>query len=61
MTTDAAVAELRANTGTQFDPRVVSAVINVVEQGVPLTVATSDGVRAVLAGAPVAQSAGVPS
>jgi HD-GYP domain-containing protein (c-di-GMP phosphodiesterase class II) len=57
MTRDAAVAELHANTGTQFDPRVVSALINVVEQGVPMTLSASDGVRAVLAGAPVAQSA----
>ena len=58
MTREAAVAELRSNTGTQFDPRVVTALINVVEQGVPMAVTTSDAVRAVLAGAPVAQSAG---
>ena len=55
MSREAAVAELRANTGTQFDPKVVAALIEVVEQGVPVTVTASDGVRAVLAGAPVAQ------
>ena len=58
MTREAAVAELRANTGNQFDPRCVTALVKVVEQGVPVTVTTSDAVRAVLAGAPVAQSAG---
>jgi HD-GYP domain-containing protein (c-di-GMP phosphodiesterase class II) len=61
MAAEAAVAELRANTGTQFDPKVVSALIKVAEQGVPLALSTSDGVRAVLAAAPVAQSAGVAS
>ena len=61
MTREAAVAELRANTGTQFDPKVVTALIKVVEHGVPVAVTTSDAVRAVLAGAPVAQSAGAPS
>jgi HD-GYP domain-containing protein (c-di-GMP phosphodiesterase class II) len=61
MTREAAVAELRENTGTQFDPKVVGALINVVEQGTPVSVTTSDGVRAVLAGAPVAQSAGATS
>jgi HD-GYP domain-containing protein (c-di-GMP phosphodiesterase class II) len=61
MTRDAAVAELRANTGTQFDPKVVTAVIRVVEHGVPAALPASDGVRAVLAGAPVAQSAGATS
>jgi HD-GYP domain-containing protein (c-di-GMP phosphodiesterase class II) len=61
MTRDAAVAELRANTGTQFDPKVVTALIKVVEHGIPLAMPASDGVRAVLAGAPVAQSAGAPS
>jgi HD-GYP domain-containing protein (c-di-GMP phosphodiesterase class II) len=61
MTREAAVAELSTNTGTQFDPKVVSALIKVVEQGVPVAITTSDAVRAVLAGAPVAQSAGAPS
>jgi len=58
MPREAAMAELRTNTGTQFDPKVVSALIKVVEQGTPIAVNTSDAVRAVLAAAPVAQSAG---
>jgi HD-GYP domain-containing protein (c-di-GMP phosphodiesterase class II) len=60
-TSEDAVAELVANTGTQFDPKVVTALINVVEQGTPVSVTTTEGVRAVLAGAPVAQSAGATS
>ena len=52
MPREAAIAELRANTGTQFDPKIVDALIKVVEQGAPVPVTTSDGVRAVLAGAP---------
>jgi HD-GYP domain-containing protein (c-di-GMP phosphodiesterase class II) len=58
MTTEAAIAELKANTGTQFDPRIVSALVKVVEQGAPAMLAATEGVRAVLASAPVAQSAG---
>jgi HD-GYP domain-containing protein (c-di-GMP phosphodiesterase class II) len=61
MPCETAIAELRANTGTQFDPKVVGALIRVVEQGVPLALTTSDGVRAVLAGAPMAQGAGATS
>jgi HD-GYP domain-containing protein (c-di-GMP phosphodiesterase class II) len=61
MSSDAAIAELRANTGTQFDPKVVGALIKVVEHGTPMAITTSDGVRAVLAGAPIAQSAGATS
>ena len=55
---EAAIAELRANTGTQFDPKIVAALTKVVEQGAPAVASTSDGVRAVLAGAPLPQSAG---
>jgi HD-GYP domain-containing protein (c-di-GMP phosphodiesterase class II) len=58
MTRDAAIAELHANTGTQFDPRIVAALIKVVEQGMPTALTATDGVRAVLAAAPVPQSAG---
>jgi HD-GYP domain-containing protein (c-di-GMP phosphodiesterase class II) len=58
MPQDAAIAELRANTGTQFDPKIVGALVKVVEHGTPMPVTTSDGVRAVLAGAPLPQSAG---
>jgi HD-GYP domain-containing protein (c-di-GMP phosphodiesterase class II) len=61
MNHEAALAELNANTGTQFDPKVVTALVRVAEQGVPVAVTTSDAVRAVLAGAPVAQSAGAAS
>jgi HD-GYP domain-containing protein (c-di-GMP phosphodiesterase class II) len=52
-----AVAELHANTGTQFDPKIVNALIKVVERGAPAALTSTEGVRAVLAGAPVAQSA----
>jgi HD-GYP domain-containing protein (c-di-GMP phosphodiesterase class II) len=55
---EAAIAELRENTGTQFDPKIVAALIKVAGQGAPSAVTTSDGVRAVLAGAPLPQSAG---
>jgi HD-GYP domain-containing protein (c-di-GMP phosphodiesterase class II) len=58
---EAAVAELRANTGTQFDPKIVTALIKVADQGTPATLSTTEGVRAVLASAPVAQSAGAAS
>ena len=61
MPREAAVAELHANTGTQFDPKIVAALIKVVEQGAPALVTTTDGVRAVLAAAPVPQSAGAAS
>jgi HD-GYP domain-containing protein (c-di-GMP phosphodiesterase class II) len=50
MTHDAAIAELRGNAGTQFEPHVVDAVVAVVERGVvDATEAYSDAVRAVLA------------
>jgi HD-GYP domain-containing protein (c-di-GMP phosphodiesterase class II) len=58
MTRDAAIAELHANTGTQFDPKIVTALIKVVEQGMPTALTATDGVRAVLAAAPLPQSAG---
>jgi HD-GYP domain-containing protein (c-di-GMP phosphodiesterase class II) len=61
MPRDAAIAELKANTGTQFDPRIVAALIKVVERGHVVALTTTDGVRAVLAGAPVPQSAGAAS
>jgi HD-GYP domain-containing protein (c-di-GMP phosphodiesterase class II) len=58
MSREHAVAELVANNGAQFDPKIVAAVIKVVAHGEPAAVTTIDGVRAVLAGAPVPQSAG---
>jgi HD-GYP domain-containing protein (c-di-GMP phosphodiesterase class II) len=44
---DAALKELEANAGMQFDPRVVAALVHVVEQGEPVLTPT-DQVRAVL-------------
>jgi HD-GYP domain-containing protein (c-di-GMP phosphodiesterase class II) len=44
---DAAVEELQANAGMQFDPRVVAALVQVVEHGEPV-LAPTDDVRAVL-------------
>ena len=50
MDTSAALEELRANAGTQFESRVVEAVVDVVEEGLGHeTEALSDAVRAVLA------------
>jgi HD-GYP domain-containing protein (c-di-GMP phosphodiesterase class II) len=57
MSLEDAVAELIANTGTQFDPKVVTALTTVVAQGEPMPVTTTDAVRAVLAGAPLPQGA----
>jgi HD-GYP domain-containing protein (c-di-GMP phosphodiesterase class II) len=54
MTPADAVAELKANAGTQFDPAVVSALSRVIERGEPV-VSTAADVRAVLAGAPIRQ------
>ena len=50
MPTEAAITELRTNAGTQFDPAVISVLVEVVEQGEP-ALASVNGVRAVLAGA----------
>jgi HD-GYP domain-containing protein (c-di-GMP phosphodiesterase class II) len=61
MAREDAVAELIANTGTQFDPKIVAALTKVVAHGEPAAVTTIDGVRAVLASAPVPQSAGAAS
>jgi HD-GYP domain-containing protein (c-di-GMP phosphodiesterase class II) len=44
---DAALAEMRANAGTQFDPRVIDALVHVIEHGQP-ALASTDDVRAVL-------------
>jgi HD-GYP domain-containing protein (c-di-GMP phosphodiesterase class II) len=61
MAREDAVAELIANTGTQFDPKIVAALTKVVAHGEPAAVTSIDGVRAVLASAPVPQSAGAAS
>jgi hypothetical protein len=47
-----AIAELEGNAGTQFDPLMVRALVEVVEEGEP-AVAGSEGIRAILAGKPV--------
>jgi HD-GYP domain-containing protein (c-di-GMP phosphodiesterase class II) len=52
MPPEAALAELELNSGTQFDPKMVAAVKKVVTER-PVVVSTSEGVRAVLAGAPL--------
>ena len=49
MSRAAAIAELRANAGTQFEPRVVEAVCTVVEADVEHAESYADAVRAVLA------------
>jgi HD-GYP domain-containing protein (c-di-GMP phosphodiesterase class II) len=56
MSPAAAVKELIDNAGTQFDPMVVAGLVSVIEQGIPVA-ATTDGVRAVLANRPSAESA----
>jgi HD-GYP domain-containing protein (c-di-GMP phosphodiesterase class II) len=53
---DAALAEMRANAGSQFDPRVVDALVHVVELGEPI-LSRSDDVRAVLASSRIARGA----
>jgi len=60
MSTEAAIDELVANAGTQFDPAVVEALMNAIEKGAPV-VTTSDDIRAVLANRTVPQGAGAPS
>jgi len=52
MSKEAALAELAAHSGTQFDPVVVAALAKVVQHGEPV-VNVADEVRAVLAGAPI--------
>jgi HD-GYP domain-containing protein (c-di-GMP phosphodiesterase class II) len=48
MSNEAAVKELIDNSGTQFDPVVVAALVSAIEQGAP-AITTADGVRAILA------------
>ena len=52
MSREAAVAELVANNGAQFDPKIVAALTKVVEHGEPAAVTSIEGIRAVLAGRP---------
>ena len=48
LSTEEAVQELRDHSGTQFDPRVVDALLDVIEEGEPV-VAGTDEIRAILA------------
>jgi HD-GYP domain-containing protein (c-di-GMP phosphodiesterase class II) len=57
MPREAAIEELHANSGSQFDPRIITAVVKVVLEGEPAQLASVEGVRAVLAGAPAPQGA----
>jgi HD-GYP domain-containing protein (c-di-GMP phosphodiesterase class II) len=50
MPRDEAVAELRANAGSQYEPRIVDALIRVLDETVEVAESYSDAVRAVLAG-----------
>jgi len=56
MRPEAALKELIDHAGTQFDPMVVAGLVSVVEQGTT-AVTTADGVRALLANRPTAESA----
>ncbi|HYP47799.1 MAG TPA: HD-GYP domain-containing protein, partial [Thermoleophilaceae bacterium] len=57
MPRSAAFAELEANSGTQFDPRVVRALIAVLKRGEPLAI-TTDQLRSVLAGTQLRREVG---
>jgi HD-GYP domain-containing protein (c-di-GMP phosphodiesterase class II) len=52
MSPEAACLQLLENAGTKFDPRVVDALVSVIERGAPVTGA-ADGVRTLLANRPV--------
>jgi HD-GYP domain-containing protein (c-di-GMP phosphodiesterase class II) len=52
MPRDEAIQELRANAGSQFEPRVVDALITVLDETEEMSQSYSDAVRAVLAGQP---------
>ena len=58
MSRDAALLELRTNSGTQFDPRVVEALDRVVERWEPDLAYTADDIRAVLAESAAGQRVG---
>lgn len=58
MSAEAALEELAANSGTQFDPTVVAALIHVIEKSQPRLVASpADDIRAVLAESALARHA----
>jgi putative nucleotidyltransferase with HDIG domain len=58
MSRDAALLELRTNSGTQFDPRAVEALDRVVERWEPDLAYTADDIRAVLAEGAAGQRVG---
>jgi HD domain len=58
MSTAAALEELRAGAGTQFDPTVVEALCAIIEAGAPDTTGAADEVRALLARTSVADGVG---
>ena len=49
MSSEAAISELAGNSGTQFDPKIVEALMRVIEHGEPVASPIADEVRAVLA------------
>jgi HD-GYP domain-containing protein (c-di-GMP phosphodiesterase class II) len=53
MSLDEALLALRLNAGSQFDPAVVSALVDVIEQEPPAKAATPHTVEAAAADAPV--------
>ncbi len=57
LSTAEALEELRSNSGTQFDPTVVRALVEIIEDGEPATAGT-DEIRAILARQPVAGRVG---
>jgi HD domain len=58
MSSAAAIEELRAGAGTQFDPAVVEALSTIIEAGAPASASAADEVRALLARTSVADSIG---
>jgi hypothetical protein len=58
MSPGAALEELRAGAGTQFDPAVVEALSSLIESGAPAVASAADEVRALLARTSLADSVG---
>jgi HD domain len=58
MSQTAALDELRAGAGTQFDPAVVDALCSLIESGAPAVASAADEVRALLARTSVAEGVG---
>ena len=60
MAREDAVAELRANAGSQFEPRIVDALVRVLDETEEVAETYGDAVRAVLAGRPAARATAIP-